>query len=96
MRACVRVSCDRCHECRVVDLAAADGSFAGQLAGCDAVIHLAALAKPWEPYDRIHANNMIVDQALRPLQPAPWHGLPWRWNAWDAVTRVPPEHVEYT
>ena len=53
-----------CHECRVADLSVADGSFSGQLAGCDAVIHLAALAKPWEPYERIHANNMLVDQAV--------------------------------
>ncbi len=52
-----------CHECRTVDLAA-DGAFVGQLNGCDAVIHLAALARPWEPYSAIHSNNMIADHAL--------------------------------
>eukprot|EP01079_Euglenida_sp_SAG-EU17-18_P003840 gene3840-biopygen3747 len=47
-------------ECRAADLADAKAC-EGLFEGCGAVIHLAALPKPSEPYDAIHANNMTTD-----------------------------------
>lgn len=34
------------------------------LAGCAVVIHLAALPKPWEPWQRIYENNLKMDNVL--------------------------------
>jgi nucleoside-diphosphate-sugar epimerase len=34
---------------------------AGAFKGCDAVIHLAALPKPWEPWSAIYENNIPID-----------------------------------
>ena len=34
------------------------------LAGCRVVIHLAALPKPWESWERIYENNLKIDNVL--------------------------------
>ena len=36
----------------------------GLFEGCDAVVHLAALPKPWESYENVHANNMMTDYLM--------------------------------
>ena len=33
----------------------------GLFDGCDAVIHLAALPKPWEPWRDVYENNVLID-----------------------------------
>lgn len=51
-------------ECREADFAgpAGHGAVEGVLEGCDSVIHLAALPKPWESYANVMAANMVGDQ----------------------------------
>lgn len=47
-------------ETRVADLSSAAAA-AGILQGADRVIHLAALPKPYEPWESVYSNNVAID-----------------------------------
>ncbi len=48
---------DFVDEVRVVDFAANPAQVEGILTGCHAVIHLAALPKPWESFENVMRTN---------------------------------------